>query len=177
MDRVTSKAPYQPLHDAPDGAAKDTKATGEKTDARSVPSKLKGAVQVPARPLDEKSAPSTPSKLLQEWAQMPKKKQLQEEMALAIQINRISGPFGAFVQAACPSLSMKDYADAVDLIAQMAPVPEDATDAQVATHVNKFLPPHEIWSKDGHTPVQRAEHLIKVIQQCKAAHMTNFAHD
>lgn len=178
MDRVTSKPPYQPLNDAPDGTAKDTKATGEKTDARSVPSKLKGAVQVPAKTLDEKSAPSsTPSKLLQAWAQEPTQKKLEKDMALAIRISRISGPFGAFVQAACPSLSKKDYAEAVDLIAQMAPVPEDATAAQVATHVNEFLPTHEVWSQDGRTPVQRAEHLMKVIRQCKAAYVSDAVYE
>jgi hypothetical protein len=46
----------------------------------------------------------------------------------------------------------------------MAPVPKDATAAQVATHVNEFLPTHEVWSQDGRTPVQRAEYLMTVIR-------------
>jgi hypothetical protein len=88
-------------------------------------------------------------------------------MALAMQISRISAPFGAFVQAACPSLEKEKYAEAVNLIAQIAPPPDGASDEAVAAHVNEFLPLHEVWSNDRRTPAQRAQYLMEVLESCK----------
>jgi hypothetical protein len=178
MERATSNTPYQPLSDAPDSAAADTKSTGKKREQASVGSPYKSVVQVAAKPLDQKAAPSSaPSKLVLAWAQVPTKKTLEKEMALATQISRISGPFGAFVQAACPSLSKENFAKAVNAIAQIAPLRKDASDQEVATYVKEFLPPQDVWSNDGLKPEKRADHLMKVIGECMKVSAANDLYD
>lgn len=174
MENFISSGSYQQLNKAPDSAARDHKRTAEKADAPSAPSKLSGAVQVAAKkPSDEKSVPSSsPLDRLKAWIQKPSKKEL-EARALATQITRMSEPFRAFVREACPALSEQNIAEALNIIAQIEPLPEDATDAQVAALVNEFLPSREEWSRDGRTTAARADHLMRVIRECRAVYLAN----
>lgn len=150
-----------------DSAATDTKDAAKKTDSSSAPSKFQSAVQVPAKTLDGKSAASsTPLSRLMAWIQAPSNEEL-EARALAAQITRVSIPFRAFVREACPTLSEANITEAVNLIAQIAPPPDGASDEAVAAHVNEFLPLHEVWSNDGRTPAQRAQYLMEVLERCK----------
>ncbi len=83
-------------------------------------------------------------------------------------INRISVPFTAFVQKACPQISGKQYDEAVNMIAMLAPHEAHASDAEIANQINAFLPDEATWKNDGHDPKARVSHLIKVLAACKA---------
>jgi len=169
MNPTTGGGAYHPKPPHSEGSARDAKGASDSVvihrsalfwDRKVAPI---SNVAPSAAPTAAPSREAAPSKLLTEWAKAPKPRSLVEGMQLAAKIDRITGPFSVFVQAACPSLSGKDFAKAVKNIALLAPPDSLDTNEKATGYMETFLPGPDDWKNDGLTPKARADHLMGVL--------------
>jgi len=167
MNPTTGGGAYHPKPPHSEGSARDAKDQRVtfvvQRSAESLDRKVAPSAAPTAAPTAAPSREAAPSKLLTEWAKAPKPRSLVEGMQLAAKIDRITGPFSVFVQAACPSLSGKDFAKAVKNIALLAPPDSLDTNEKATGYMETFLPGPDDWKNDGLTPKARADHLMGVL--------------
>ena len=164
MKPTTSGGGYHPLTPDSEGSVRDAKGASVRDVGERVVFHQSAILS------DRKVAPASnvaPSKLQTEWAKAPTQVSLVQGMQLAAEIDRVTGTFSVFVQAACPSLSGAKFAKAVKNIALLAPTHSLDTDEQAVAYMTNFLPPPEVWKNDGLTPKARADHLMGVLTRCQ----------
>ena len=138
MKPTTSGGGYHPLTPDSEGSVRDAKGASVRDVGERVVFHQSAILS------DRKVAPASnvaPSKLQTEWAKAPTQVSLVQGMQLAAEIDRVTGAFSVFVQAACPSLSGAKFAKAVKNIALLAPTHSLDTDEQAVAYMTNFLPP------------------------------------